>query len=445
MEHLIFRWLTENLQYLNRLIRMARNNNGNILIDKELPEILAEKIVNIRLSFNCDLKRIDLFAVNFEIGTNHLYSIGNIQFKFYFYQLYEDTSTNHLEDDLPCTFHTCLPSKDFNGLWESLVFDINLQYKLLSYIRTSMIFGKKQIDSTLINWNKVLLLHGPPGTGKTSLCKALAQKLSIIFFQQYACFQLIEINAHSLFSKWFSESGKLVLKLFDSIRDFAEDKSNMIFVLIDEVESLVYDRQRTNSSDPSDAVRVVNALLTQIDSIKRYPNIMILANSNVTNAMDNAFIDRVDIKQFIGYPSIATIYQIYASCILELIKCEMIFNFEKDDRLYQQRSQQSKEDEDSEEEIFLPYDDLIEAIQNDATNDYHDVESLENSRRLLEISKMSENFAGRTLRKLPFLAIALNSNEIDPYITLTQFLHSLERVVIERIQDNEYFNRDANR
>ena len=47
--------------------------------------------------------------------------------------------------------------------------------------------------------------------------------------------QLIEINAHSLFSKWFSESGKLVMKLFDQIQELVEDPDTLVCVMIDEV------------------------------------------------------------------------------------------------------------------------------------------------------------------------------------------------------------------
>ena len=45
-------------------------------------------------------------------------------------------------------------------------------------------------------------------------------------------------------------------------------------------------------SEPSDAIRVVNSLLTQIDQIKRFPNVIILTTSNVTGAIDLAFVDR---------------------------------------------------------------------------------------------------------------------------------------------------------
>lgn len=44
--------------------------------------------------------------------------------------------------------------------------------------------------------------------------------------------KLVEINSHSLFSKWFSESGKLVQGLFSKITNMIEDGSTFVVVMI---------------------------------------------------------------------------------------------------------------------------------------------------------------------------------------------------------------------
>ena len=73
---------------------------------------------------------------------------------------------------------------------------------------------------------------------------------------RYKHSQLIEVNAHSLFSKYFSESGKLVSRLFAKIQEQVEDKDTLVFVLIDEVESLTAARQSAVSgNEPADAIR----------------------------------------------------------------------------------------------------------------------------------------------------------------------------------------------
>ena len=54
---------------------------------------------------------------------------------------------------------------------------------------------------------------------------------------------MVEISAHSLFSKYFSESGKLVQKLFRRIGEIIEEPDCLVFILIDEVESLTVARK----------------------------------------------------------------------------------------------------------------------------------------------------------------------------------------------------------
>ena len=114
------------------------------------------------------------------------------------------------------------------------------------------------------------------------------------------------------------------MKLFDEVKRLLENENVLVCVLIDEVESLAHARKScANGTEPSDAIRVVNALLTQLDQIKRYSNVLILTTSNVTEAIDLAFMDRADIRQYIGHPEAKAIYRIYTTCLEELMRVKI--------------------------------------------------------------------------------------------------------------------------
>jgi Cdc6-like AAA superfamily ATPase len=190
-------------------------------------EYLFKNIKNVQISFEPKIIP-SINPISFSFSDKFLS-------KLYIFQLNNDNESNEeLEDENISAYNQwILPSKELHGVWESLIFDDNIKINLLDYVSTTMLFSEKHVNNNLITWNKIILLHGPPGTGKTSLCKALAQKLSIRFLKKYSHGQLIEINSHSLFSKWFSESGKLVMSLFQKIKEMLEEKDSFIYILIE--------------------------------------------------------------------------------------------------------------------------------------------------------------------------------------------------------------------
>lgn len=195
-----------------------------------------------------------------------------------------------------------------------------------------------------MNGNKLLLLHGPPGTGKTSLCRALAQKLTIRLNDRFTRGKLVELNTNALLSKWFGESGKLVSKTFDEIVQIAlgESETNLVCVLVDEVETLV--GVRGSSGEVGDALRATNQVLTALDMLRSRSNIIVLCTSNLLEAIDPAFLDRVDVQQYIPNPSADAAYDILRSTIHELLRSQIILLKEpRNDRA----SSQTIEEDDS--------------------------------------------------------------------------------------------------
>ncbi|XP_076300084.1 pachytene checkpoint 2 protein isoform X2 [Lasioglossum baleicum] len=330
--------------------------------------------------------------------------------KFHVYRLNEEiTAVETMQNDceeLVASSHWVLPAKEFYCLWESLYFDSTIKEDLLHFVETTMIFSEHSVNSNIISWNKVVLLHGPPGTGKTSLCKALAQKVAIRLGHQFTHSEFVEINSHSLFSKWFSESGKLVMKLFDELRSRLENSDTFVCILIDEIESLAHARKSCNNgTEPTDSIRVVNALLTQLDQIKRYPNVLILTTSNLSEAIDLAFVDRADIKQYIGHPTELAIYKIYVSCLKELMRTKLI----------------------QPEEIF--------DLSSSKKLDYISNSSTENSHELMDLCQESLGLSGRVLRKVPFLAHAFYLR--TEQCTVTEFLKAMRLAVRRQKEESK--------
>lgn len=72
------------------------------------------------------------------------------------------------------------------------------------------------------------------------------------------------------------------MKQFQNIRELAEDENCLVFVLIDEIESVASSRSQIDSgTEPTDSIRVVNAILTQIDGLKDFKNVLCLATGVV--------------------------------------------------------------------------------------------------------------------------------------------------------------------
>jgi transitional endoplasmic reticulum ATPase len=134
---------------------------------------------------------------------------------------------------------------------------------------------------------KGVLLHGPPGTGKTRLARAVANESDAQFFH---------IAGPEIMGSAYGESEKRLRELFDEAGQAAPS-----IIFIDEIDAIAPKRDQVTGEAEK---RLVAQLLTLMDGLEPRQNLVVIAATNRPEAIDEALRrpGRFDREIVVGVP-----------------------------------------------------------------------------------------------------------------------------------------------
>jgi len=121
-----------------------------------------------------------------------------------------------------------------------------------------------------------VLLHGPPGTGKTMLAKAVANETDATF---------IKMAGSELVRKFIGEGSRLVRDLFELA---TEREPSIIF--IDEIDAIAAKRTESKTSGDAEVQRTMMQLLSEMDGFETRGEVRIIAATNRFDMLDRAIL-----------------------------------------------------------------------------------------------------------------------------------------------------------
>lgn len=209
-----------------------------------------------------------------------------------------------------------LPSPDLDRAWTAIKLREEVRERLLAQTILALQLRQK-FPFEDIPIHGLIVLSGPPGTGKTTLARGLASRVAKALRGTVGRF--IQVDPHALTSSSLGQSQKEVSKLFQQIiPEHAADRP--CIVLLDEVETLAPDRRRMSlESNPIDTHRATDAALAGIDLLTRqHPNVLLVATTNFQEAVDRALLSRADWIEPIGFPGVDARTEIMADVLDKL-------------------------------------------------------------------------------------------------------------------------------
>ncbi|MFV2014662.1 MAG: CDC48 family AAA ATPase, partial [Candidatus Heimdallarchaeota archaeon] len=176
---------------------------------------------------------------------------------------------------------TAISYEDIGGL-EEVMQKIREMVELP--IKHPILFEKLGIDPP-----KGVLIHGPPGVGKTLIARAVAHESEANF---------IVINGPEIMSKYYGESEKKLRSIFKK----AEEQSPSI-IFLDEIDAIAPSRESTTGEVER---RVVAQLLALMDGMSSRGQVIVIAATNRVGGVDSALRrpGRFDREIEIGVPNV---------------------------------------------------------------------------------------------------------------------------------------------
>jgi len=121
-----------------------------------------------------------------------------------------------------------------------------------------------------------ILLHGPPGSGKTLIAKAVASRANATF---------LRMSGSELVQKYVGEGARLVRDVFQ----MAKDKAPCI-VFIDEIDAVGGHRTHDGTTGSAEVNRTMVQLLSELDGFEERGEVKIIAATNRIDLLDPALL-----------------------------------------------------------------------------------------------------------------------------------------------------------